>query len=522
MENLQTSTQLLNVPPKNTKPLSRLLLKAWRIQEAKNNLAFFAAYYFPHYCQKPFSEFHHHLFKTFQRIIDNPKGQRIAEAAPRGNAKSSDASLILPIWCIVFNKKEFTVLISDTASQAEEFLSNIRNEIETNERLIEDFGELKGEIWKADDIITRNDVRVLALGARKKIRGRRFKNKRPDLIICDDLENDENTQNPEQRKKNENWFFKAVSKAGDETTDIIVVGTIIHYDSLLSKLLCNPLYQAKKWQAVISFSQSPLWQEWEEMYLKLSEEEKKLSPNPAEQFFTSHPGMLEGTKVLWPDGQPYYQLMETRLTEGPASFDSEYQNNPINPDDCLFREEWFKYFEPNWEDYESIVGAVDPSMGKTAISDYSAIILIGKHKQGFLDVFVADITRRHPDQIIEDIISQSIALHKSFGKEIPFTAFGVESVQFQEYFKDKLTQESNQRGLYLPVEKTENQTSKKEIRIQTLQPLIKNGTVRFRKEQRLLLEQLKYYPLADHDDGPDALEMAVRKARTPQLASRTY
>lgn len=514
---------MLSVPPKNTKPLSKQSLKAWRIQEAKNNLAFFASYYFPHYCQKDFSEFHHYLFKRLPAIIRNEKGQRVAIAAPRGNAKSSDVSLILPLWCIVFNLKEFIILISDTASQAEEFLSNIRGEIENNDRLIEDFGNLKGEIWKSDDIITNNDVRILALGARKKIRGRRFRNKRPDLIIGDDIENDENTQNPEQRKKNENWFFKAVSKAGDDTTDILVVGTIIHYDSLLSKLLINPIYQSNKFQAVKQFSQSPLWEEWESLYLRMTEEEKTHSPNLAEQFFLEHKDeMLKGVKVLWPAGQPYYQLMEIRLTEGPASFDSEYQNNPINPEDCLFREEWFKFFTFNPEDYVSFVGAVDPSMGKTAISDYSAILILGKHKDGFLDVLVADIARRHPDQIIEDIISQSESVHQSFGKKIPFTSFGVESVQFQEYFKDKLTQESNKRGFYLPVEKTENQTSKKEIRIQTLQPLIKNGTVRFQKEQRLLLEQLKYYPLADHDDGPDALEMAVRKARTPQILSRNY
>lgn len=524
MENLKTqiSTPTLKLVQKNTKLLSRQSLIQFRIQESKNSLAFFASYYFPHYCTKKFSDLHFHLFNTFQRVLDDPKGKRLAEAAPRGNAKSSDASLILPIWCVLFKKKEFIILISDTASQAEEFLSNIRNEIETNERILEDFGSLRGEIWKADSIITNNDVRILALGARKKIRGRRFKNRRPDLIICDDLENDENTNNPEQRKKNENWFFKAVSKAGDETTDIIVVGTIIHYDSLLTKLLNNPLYQAKKWQAVIQYSQSPLWNEWEEMYLRMSEEDKKLSPNPAETFFQENKEeMLLGTKVLWPDGQPYYQLMETRLTEGPASFDSEYQNNPINPDDCLFQESWFKYFEPDWSDYTEIVGACDPSLGKSVLADYSAIIFIGKHKDGYLDVLIADIARRLPDKIIEDVLDTAQQITK-ICPVAPITAFGVESVQFQEYFKDRLDVESRKRQVYLPVTDTENQTTKKDVRIQALQPLIKNGLLRFQKSQRLLLEQIKYYPLADHDDGPDGLAMAVRKAQTPQLVSQSY
>jgi len=486
--------------------------------EAENNIGFFANYYFPHYCTKKSSALHFHLYQKLKETIEKKEGQRIAEAAPRGNAKSSIVSLIFPIWCAVFRKKEFIILISDTASQANEFLGNIRSEFEDNQRLKEDFGDLTGEQWRNDDITTKNDVRILALGARKKIRGRRHKAKRPDLIICDDLENDENTVNPDQRKKNENWFFKAVSKAGDDTTDIIIIGTIIHYDSLLAKLLANPMYQTKKWQAIETFSASPLWQEWENIFIQTPEEEKK--NNPARKFYLQHKEEMEkGVKVLWQDGQSYYNLMETRLTEGPASFDSEYQNNPINPEDCLFQEEWFRYIDPS--EYVEVIGSCDPSMGKTAMSDYSVIIFLGKTKDGFLDVLTADIARRHPDKIIDDIIQTATEITQTY-KASPIRAFAVESVQFQEYFKDRLETESRKRGIYLPVVSTENQTTKKEIRIQTLQPLIKNGTIRFQKHQRLLLEQLKYYPLADHDDGPDALEMAVRKARTPSLTTHKY
>lgn len=495
----------------------------YRLTRAEHDLSFFASYYFPHYMQSRSSEFHWYLYHELKRIVESELGQRVAIAAPRGNAKSSIVSLIFILWCIVFRKKHFIVLLSDTSSQAEEFLANIRNEIESNERLIKDFGSLVGDSWKADDIITNNQVRVLALGARKKIRGRRFKNKRPDLIVGDDMENDENTVNPDQRRKNENWFFKAVSKAGTTATDIIVIGTIIHYDSLLSKLLSNPVYQARTFKAVKSFSESPLWLEWEEIYLSMSEDEKKLDINPAKRFYLDHEAdMLVGADVLWPDGQPYYNLMEMRLTEGPASFDSEYQNNPINPDDCLFQEEWIKYYDtPAWERYTAFYGACDPSMGKTAKSDPSAIIWLGKHEEGYLDIIHASVERRHPDQILNDLLSSASQLITDH-PDIPIAALAIESVQFQEYFRDRVSTESRVRGFYLPVVSTDNQTSKKEIRIQTLQPLVKNGVIRFNKQHRLLLEQLRYYPLADHDDGPDALEMAVRKARRPQLASSKY
>ena len=96
------------------------------------------------------------------------------------------------------------------------------------------------------------------------------------------------------------------------------------------------------------------------------------------------------------------------------------------------------------------------------------------------------------------------------------------SVQFQEYFRDSVIKECRRRGFYLPISSTDNQTSKKELRIKTLQPLVKNGTIRFLKKHRRLLEQLKLFPLADHDDGPDCLEMAVRKAKRPNLQSMSY
>ena len=50
--------------------------------------------------------------------------------------------------------------------------------------------------------------------------------------------------------------------------------------------------------------------------------------------------MLDGTDVLWPEVEDYYYLMKMRVSDGPAFFDSEKQNEPVNPEDCLFKEEW--------------------------------------------------------------------------------------------------------------------------------------------------------------------------------------
>ena len=143
--------------------------------------------------------------------------------------------------------KHYEIILSDSSEQAEGFLSDIKTELEENAALREDFGELEGRVWKASVILLSNGVKIEALGAGKKIRGRRHKQWRPDLILCDDLENDENVNTPEQRKKLRDWFYKAVSKAGDTYTDIVYIGTLLHYDALLANVAKNPEYEAVRY-----------------------------------------------------------------------------------------------------------------------------------------------------------------------------------------------------------------------------------------------------------------------------------
>jgi len=203
--------------------------------------------------------------------------------------------------------------------------------------------------------------------------------------------------------------------------------------------------------------------------------------------------------VLWPEVEDYYYLMKMRIAEGPAYFDSEKQNEPINPEDCLFQEEWFQFWDDDEVDLEGLphVGVVDPSMGKKAKRNDPSAIIGGRFKNGILYLDIADIEKRHPDRIITDILT--------YHERDPFNQFGVESIQFQEFFKDTLEKEAHRRGLTLNVVELRPNTDKY-LRIQTLQPWIKNGWIRFRRNMRTLLEQLRHYPMADHDDGPDALE----------------
>lgn len=482
-----------------------------RKAKAEQDLDFFNRTYFPHYFSKPSSRLHKYFADRYpamiNRAVETGEGDKEANAAPRGNAKSTTGTFGLPIWSAAFKKRKFPLIVSETRGQGEDFLSFIKLELETNERLQQDYPELCGEgpLWRVDQIVTRNGIKMRAVGAGQKLRGLRHGSCRPDLVIVDDLENDESVESPDQRKKLEAWFFKALMKIGQPDTVFIVVGTILHYDSLLSRLLIKPGWKGRKWQAVLQWSKSKRWQEWEAIFADISQG-KDTAEAAADAYFEQHKEeMLANTEVLWPEMESYYYLMKMRVSDGPAFFDSEKQNEPLNPEDQVFFEEWFQDWEEDEIDLSDIphAGACDPSLGKRNKRNDPSAILGGRMKNRMLYLTIADIEQRRPDRIMDDILL--------YHERDPFMKFRMETVQFQEFFARSLEQLSKDKGITLNIDdKTPN--TDKDLRIIRLQPWIKNGWIRFRKEHTELKRQLLYYRpkgRGGHDDGPDALEMLL-------------
>lgn len=425
----------------------------------------------------------------------------------------------------VYAYKHYILILSDSSEQAEGFLADIKTELEENAALKEDFGELEGKVWKASVILLANGVKIEAIGSGKKIRGRRHKQWRPDLIVCDDLENDENVNTPDQRKKLRNWFYKAVSKCGDTYTDIVYIGTLLHFDALLANVAKNPSYKTAVYRGVISFaSNTELWDAWERIFTDLSNEERQ---EDGKAFFDANrEAMLEGTAVLWEEKLSYYDLMVIRISEGEASFNSEIQNDPIDPESCTFQEEWFDFYDddgktpPDFSDPRFLFfGANDPSLGKNKKSDTSSIFALAKDTQtGFLYILIADIEKRKPDKIIDDALEASRRLKREFKR--PYYQFGVETVQFQYYFAEIMRQRSAEAGEYLPIAEI-NSTQNKDARIQSLQPFVKNGYIKFSKKHKTLYKQMTEYPMGKNDDGPDGLQMVVKLALDCKIGRKT-
>jgi len=504
-------------------------LQAQARSRAEQSLRAFGRLYLPHHLEKPPSRMHEDLYQMLESLTEHP-GARRAVAAPRNSAKSTLVTLLYPLWSICHRRHRFIVLLSDTADKAAEFLDHIKHELVHNGRLAEDYPDAcerggrfpRAPRWRANEIITANGIKVAAQGVNQNIRGRRHVETRPDLIIVDDAETRENTRTAEARAGLEEWFNKSILKAGSKHTRVLVVGTIQHYDSLLAKLtnpLKSPLWEGRIYRSVMRWSTRPeLWETWSAVLHRREELDGKTGAEAAQKYFeTNKQAMLEGTEVLWPENEDYHALMFMRESEGPASFDSEKQNEPVNPADCLFLEEEFHYWDDRWESSAELIaavgknatwiGACDPSLGKSGKhADDSAIItLLRDSSTGILYVIDADILRRKPDLIIESVLT--------YQRLRGYTKFAFESNQFQSLLADELTRRSNAERLYLPVEPVQH-SSDKLARIQTLQPLVRSGTLQFSRRHAVLLEQMRLFPKAAHDDGPDALEMAVAAARS--------
>jgi predicted phage terminase large subunit-like protein len=483
-----------------------------RRSKGERDIALFGQTYFPHYFNRPSSSLHKYFAERYPAMIERAlatgEGDREADAAPRGNAKSTWTTFLLPIWCAAYRKRRYSLIVSETRAQGEAFLSFIKLELESNERLKQDFPELAGEgpVWRADQIITRNGVKMQAAGAGQKLRGLRHGSYRPDLVIGDDLENDESVESADQRRKLEAWFFKALMKIGQPDTVYIVIGTVLHHESLLQRLLEKPGWKGQKFKAVLQWaSNRRLWDEWERIFADL-DNGKEAAESKADAFFAQHQeAMLAGTLVLWPEMEPYYYLMKMRVSDGPAYFDSEKQNEPLNPEDQVFREEWLQDWEDDAVDLEGIphAGACDPSLGKRNKRSDPSAILTGHMKERILYLNVADIEKRPPDRIMTDIL----AIHE----REPIDKLRMETVQFQEFFARQFEQVAHEKGLTINID-DHKPTTDKDLRIIRLQPWIKNGWIRFKPEHRELKRQLIYYRPSNrggHDDGPDALEMLL-------------
>jgi predicted phage terminase large subunit-like protein len=503
-----------------------------RRQSGEKSLLAFMQTYLPSYCTAKFSRMHEEIAALLERA-SNERGSRLAVAAPRGHAKSTLVTLGYVLWSMCYHSEPYIVVLSNTGEQAQSLLANIKRELESNHRLREDFPLVcsippqakKPKSWRRHEILTASNVMITAQGSGSQIRGRRHSQNRPTLIICDDLESQVSVRSADQRRALEEWFTSTVLKLGTGQTNVIVVGTVLHYDSLLAKLTSTrpgamPGWDKHLYRAIEEESHHPeLWERFENLYNGNDVDAAgKSGPQAARAFHQANcDEMMQGTRVLWPEREDYLALSEMRISEGRASFSAEKQNAPLSPEDAIFRSDEIMYWDDRFPDESALlasfaegatfVGACDPSLGKAGRNrdDTAIVTLVKDNKSGRFFVLDADIRKRKPADIIDAVIV--------YHGQRKYELFGMESVQFQEFVATELRERSRVAGNEVPVKEIQ-QVKDKLGRVQRLQPLVASGGIQFSRRHSRLMEQLEQFPMGSHDDGPDALEMAVTMAQS--------
>jgi len=505
----------------------RQLLK----EECAKSILLFAKTYFSQYMPVKSCAFHKELCDYLMEISET-RGKRFACAAPRGHAKSTIVSLFYVIWSMCYGKEKFIAIISETSTQAQKLLDDIKYVMESTSQLKEDFPELFIEKENSgvsrstqSEIITANDIIVMAIGSEQERRGIKHRQYRPTLIILDDIDGEKNTYSEATRRKLfEDFFSRMVLNAGSKITNIVVIGTIIHPDSLLGRLTREqefPNWKKTIRRAVIhSADNRNLWEEWNEILYHRNQYKEISGEDGAEAFFNDNKDlMLKGSSVLWPEVEDYYALMKIRFIDGMRSFTSEKQNEPVNEEDCRFDPEKFKYWDSTYADAKELldsfngdyvlVGACDPSVGLSKKkSDYSAIIILAVH-QDKLYVIDADISRRPQEELADKIID--------FCKMRRPLKFVIEENLFRGLLVKFIRDRADQQRVMVPLAEAYN-TRNKELRIIGIETYVTSGIIVFARKHYELLEQLKYFPRGEYDDGPDALAMAVSTVElTPEI-----
>jgi hypothetical protein len=328
-------------------------------------------------------------------------------------------------------------------------------------------------------------------------------------MIIDDPEGDDAAYSSARRESVWDWATKGVFKAGDRSpevgTNIIMGGTMVHRECLVGRCANLPGWETMLFKSIESWPvRMDLWDEWERILRR--------NPATAEihawDFYQTHKTEMDrGARVLWPENESLYDLMMIRATEGTPAFESEKQNNPVDPSRCEWPPDYFKdvWFDDWPDDCEAVVTALDPSKGKEAkAGDYQAVVTAGvKGRFIYVD---ADIRR----QSVLDMMGTFLDHCTTFKSDVGV----VEDVQFQELIVPMCEDEAIARKLLVPLEGLSTGNKPKLRRIRRLGPYVNRGRFKFRRGSpgaALLVQQMMDVPTGEFDDGPDALEMAIRR-----------
>lgn len=454
------------------------------------------------------------LQKTFDGAVETPDchlewwalccdktSPYVAIAAPRGHAKSTAISFTYTLACLVFRERQYVLLVSDTVAQAVQFLGDIKRELFDNEHLKSLF-KIKEFIKDSEDdiIVAFEDgymFRVQAKGSEQKVRGLKWNKKRPDMIVCDDLENDEIVMNKERRAKFKNWFYSALIPCMSVTGIVRYVGTILHSDSMLEGLM-PPMWDKKNTVSneLKTWSKKKIKRQWTSVKYK--------AHNP------------DFTAVLWPQkaesaarehhigttARSYFEWVRQGYVEQGIGdkYSQEYLNIPIDESIAYLKRADFLPMDA--EDRDRIVRfyiTADLAISEESHADYSVFLIAGMDENR--RIHVVDVIRERMDG--REIVDTILALERTYHPE----AIGIEEMQVSKAIGPFLREEMIRTGTFPSVEKLKHGGKDKIARGRSIQARMRAHAVRFDKDSEwydTFEDECCTFPRGKHDDQFDA------------------
>ena len=296
--------------------------------------------------------------------------------APRDHAKSTALTTVYTLAECLFRNSDYVILIGSTEDGSAEQLGNIVEELTENDDLVREFGIKKFLRTSNTDVICElhdgHRFRIIAKGAEQRIRGRLWKGKRPNLIVADDMEDDEQVENADRRAKFRRWFFRAAKQALSKSGKVRVHGTILHEDSLLSRLRRN-----KTWSHL---------------------------------FYKAHTSFDDFSNLLWPERWSEKQLRARRqefIEDGDAAgYSQEFLNDPLDHSDAYLRKDDFIAMSDDDYEVEKIIcAAADFAVSKADKANRTSFTVGGKDVTNLLHFIDQRVGRWDALEWIEEMFS---------------------------------------------------------------------------------------------------------------------
>ncbi len=458
-----------------TQKIIEIMLKDIKVRRSiarENHLLFFSAY-FGHYMEYEFADFHREMFD----LSSNENIQTLVITAARGIGKSTILNMSLAIWSILGRRrKKFVIILSHTQAKARQHFNNLRKEFEENKLLQSDLGPFKedsGE-WGSSLVLPHYDARITFASTEQSIRGMRHKQHRPDLIIADDLDDNDSIKTLDGRNKTYDWLTKDIIPAGETNTKLVIVGTLLHEDSIMMRL------------------------------------KKEILEGKRTGEYREYPLVDDNGLILWKSKYPNKLALEAeRLRIGnEKSWCQEYLLKIVSDADRVIHPEWIRYHEeipsrtPE-NSYRYTFTAIDLAISERERADCTAMVSASVYGYGEnMRIYIL------PNPINERLdfpsaIEKAKLLSLSLSHNGKKTRLVIEDNMYQRAFPQML-----QKDRY-PAEGVQS-VGDKRTRLTLINPTVKAGQVLFPKEgTETLIQQLIGFGVERYDDLADAFAILV-------------